>query len=53
MPVKPDLILSVDGENIFYQDVKRIETSVKGKCIKCLREKDYNFINKINDKFLK
>ena len=48
-----NLIITVDGENNIYTDVIKIETVVKDKVIKCLRNKDYNFINKINDKFLK
>lgn len=52
VPLKGNLIVSIDGENIFYQDVKKIEASVKGKCIKVLREKDYNFISKVNEKLL-
>ena len=49
---KSSLIITVDGENIFYDNVKSIKTVVKNKCIKCFREKNYNFINKVNEKFL-
>ena len=48
-----DVIISVDGENSIYTDVVKIETVVRNKTIKCLRNKDYNFIKKINEKFLK
>lgn len=48
-----NLIISVDGENNVYTDVVKIETIVRHKTIKCLRNKDYNFITKINEKFLK
>ena len=48
-----NLIISVDGENNIYTDVVKIETIVRHKTIKCLRNKDYNFITKINEKFLK
>lgn len=50
---KRNLIVSVDGENIFYEGVIRIETFVKNRRIKCFREKDYNFIDKVNEKFVK
>lgn len=50
---KTSLIVTVDGENIFYEGVKTIRTFVKNKYIKCFREQDYNFISKVNDKFLK
>ena len=48
-----DVIISVDGENSIYTDVVKIETVVRNKTIKCLRNKDYNFIKKINEKFLR
>lgn len=50
---KRNLIVTVDGENIFYEDVTLIETFVKDRRVNCLREKDYNFIDKVNDKFVK
>jgi len=50
---KRDLIVTIDGENIYYDDVNYINVSLKDKTIKCLRETDYNFISKVNDKFLK
>ena len=36
-----------------YDNVIKIETIMKDKTIKCLRNKDYNFIKKINEKFIK
>ena len=50
---KNDIMVTVDGENSFYNDVKKIVTVVNTKRINCLRLKDYNFINIINEKFLK
>lgn len=47
-----DILLTIDGNNVFYNDVVSIKTSIKD-CIKLIRKKDYNFIKKINDKFLK
>lgn len=54
LPTKTDnLILTVDGVNKVYDNVIKIETIMKDKTIKCLRNKDYNFIKKINEKFIK
>lgn len=47
-----NLIVTIDGENNIYNDVLKIETVVNDKRIKCLRSKNYNFIKKINEKFL-
>lgn len=47
-----DILLTIDGKNVFYNDVLSIKTVIKD-CIKIIRKKDYNFIKKINDKFLK
>lgn len=47
-----NLIVTVDGENNIYKDVVKIETVINEKTIKCFRNKDYNFIKKINEKFL-
>ncbi len=54
LPTKTDnLIVTVDGVNKVYDNVIKIETVMKDKTIKCLRNKDYNFIKKINEKFIK
>ena len=50
---KRNLIVTIDGENNIYNDIEKIETCVAKKKIKCLRMKDYNFINVVNEKFLK
>lgn len=52
-PLKKDLIVTFDGTNKRYENVKKIECSVKNKKIKFLRMKEYNFINIVNEKFLK
>ena len=53
-PVKTkDLLISVDGENNIYTDVLYVQTVIQNKIIKCLRNKEYNFIDKINEKFIK
>ena len=51
-PIKKDILITFDGENKKYEDVKKIECTVKNKKLKFLRMKEYNFINIINDKFL-
>ena len=48
-----DLLITVDGENKYYENVVRVETVVDKKRINCLRRKGYNFVEKINEKFLK
>ena len=53
IPENRDLLLTIDGENNIYENVLKIETSVKEKRIKILRIKEYNFIKKIEEKFLK
>ena len=52
-PVNNSLLINIDGENSCYENVSYIETSVKDKRIQCLRTKDYDFILKVNEKFLK
>lgn len=48
-----NLIVTIDGDNNFFNNVSKIETHMQGQTIKIIRKKDYNFIKKINDKFLK
>ena len=47
-----NVIVTVDGDNNFYEGVKSIKTVIK-RTVKVIRMNDYNFIQKINDKFLK
>ncbi len=49
---KNSLIISIDGDNKIFDNVKSIKTVVLSKRIKCLRLENYNFFDKINDKFL-
>lgn len=51
-PKNEDIIVSVDGENYYYNDISKIETTIKNKKIKCLRFSHYNFPQKINEKLL-
>jgi NAD+ kinase len=46
------ILVTVDGNNIFYNDVIAIRIKVNSK-VKIIRKSNYNFIEKINDKFLK
>ena len=48
-----NIVITVDGENLFYKDAVKIETFINDTRIKVIRKKDYNFITKVNDKFLK
>ena len=48
-----NLLITVDGDNNFYKNVDHVSSKVSGREIQILRMKDYNFIKKINDKFLK
>lgn len=50
---RKDLLIVVDGENNIYDNVEKIETSVRDKKIKCLRMNNYDYTKTINDKFLK
>ena len=50
---KSNVIITVDGENNVYDRVIKIETIVSKKKIKCIRMNDYNFIDIVNDKFLR
>ena len=47
-----NVIITIDGDNNFYEGVEKIETVIN-KTVKVIRLKDYNFIKKVNDKFLK
>ena len=46
------VLLTVDGNNLFYNDVISIIIKVNKK-VKIIRKSNYNFIEKINDKFLR
>ena len=48
-----DLLITIDGENKYYENVIKVETVVDKKRINCLRRKGYNFVEIINEKFLK
>ena len=50
--IKNNLVLTIDGENNYYENVTNIETKIDDKKIKCLRLSHYNFPEKINEKIL-
>ena len=50
---KSDLLITIDGENKVFDNVKLIEATVDEKRIKCLRRLDYDFFEKVNEKFLR
>ena len=53
IPDKKSLLITIDGENNYYDDVSSIEIYMENKTIKCYRNIDYDFCKKINEKFLK
>ena len=46
------MIITVDGRNKVYEHVSEVTTSIKNH-INVFRKADYNYIKKINDKFIK
>ena len=53
-PLKDNnFILMVDGRNNYYDEVERIIVKGNDIPIKVIRKQDYNFVQKVNDKFLK
>lgn len=47
-----DLLITFDGENKVFNNISKVEVLMENKTIKCFRKNGYNFIKKINDKFL-
>ena len=46
------ILIMVDGTNYIFDNVLEINTVIKDKKIKLIRKDNYNFIRKVNDKFL-
>ena len=46
-------LLTIDGDNHVFEQVKSIDIAIQQKTINVIRKKNYNFIDKINDKFMK
>ena len=51
-PNNKDVMVTIDGDNKYFNDVDYITTSIEDKKIKMLRFSHYNFAQKINEKFL-
>jgi len=49
---KKNMMITVDGQHIPYENVDYVESTIGNKHIKCLRFSHYNFPQKINDKLL-
>lgn len=47
-----DILLTMDGEHSTYSNVQNINTYIKDRKIRCLRFKDSNFSQKVNEKLL-
>lgn len=47
-----DLLITFDGENKVFNNINKIEIYTSYDKIKCFRKNGYNFIKKINEKFL-
>ena len=47
-----NLMFTADGESVTYQNVDNVTTAIKDRKIKCLRLRNYNFSQKVNDKLL-
>lgn len=50
---KNSLLFTIDGDNMIYDNVKTVQIIMQDKYIYCLREPNYHFISKVNEKFLK
>lgn len=50
---KNNLLLSIDGENRIVSNVTKIECTINNTKIKCLRRMNYDFFEKVNEKFLR
>lgn len=48
-----DLLITIDSDNSEYKNVEEVSVKIEGRTIKVFRKKEYNFISKINNKFLK
>lgn len=51
-PKNKDVMVTIDGDNKYFNDIDYITTSIEDKKIKMLRFSHYNFAQKINEKFL-
>lgn len=52
IPKTKDLLLTIDGNNYFYEEVKQIDIKIREKKINCLRMQNFDYTEKIKEKFL-
>lgn len=48
-----NLLITIDGKNIFLNEVEKIKVVINNKTINIIRKTDYDFIKKVNEKFIK
>lgn len=48
-----NLLITLDGKNNFLNEVEKIKIVINKKTINIIRKKDYDFIKKVNEKFIK
>lgn len=51
-PNDSDIIITIDGKNKYIKDVIKVKTFISNEYIKILRQSNYDFIKKLNNKFL-
>ena len=52
IPNNDDLVVTFDGEDVFFHDVDSICSKIGERKIKVLRFNDYGFAKRINEKLL-
>ena len=51
-PTEKDIVITIDGKNKYIKDVIKVKTFISNEYIKILRQSNYDFIKRINNKFL-
>ena len=51
-PNDSDIIIPIDGKNKYIKDVIKVKTFISNEYIKILRQSNYDFFKKLNNKFL-
>jgi len=52
VPKNNNVLITIDGVNIVFSDIKEIRSTIDDKIIKCIRFSHYSFPKKINEKLL-
>ena len=52
VPKNNNVLITIDGVNIAFNDIKEIRSTIDNKIINCLRFSHYSFPKKINEKLL-